>query len=1247
MRENLIAPKSRFTGAALRLAACTSLLALLSLSASAQRATDGSTPSGLAPGSPAGSYPLSDLDTVNLYNGSLNFHLPLLKVGGRGAAGYPVSLNLEQKWTVHKQQNAGQPTAYWAEPTWWNEDGVVRPYAMGRMHVRRGKSDEYDLRCNPATYVPRETLTRITFTAPDGTEYDLRDQQTDGQPVYPQCSSSTQGFNRGRVFVTSDGSSATFISDTDIIDIYDWTDDWTVDTLTGYLLLKDGTRFRVSQGNIKWMRDPDGNKLSFDYDIYGRVTTITDSLNRQVTISYGAAGSYDQINFSGFGGAARTIKVGVDYLQNVLRGGQTLLTSQQLFPELNATSNAYNPTVYSYVELPDGRRYQFQYNSYAELARVVLPTGGAVEYDYAAGLTDGYADGVFQIGVKKFIYRRAIERRVYPDGGTGSPYASKSTYSRPETNTTNLGYVTEEQCAPGGTTGQCGTGASLLTRSYHYYYGSPRASFAQTPTQYASWKEGKEYKSEAVDPSNNAILRRAESIWQQPVAGTTWPLGQAETNDAAKPNSPQITQAQTTLVETNQVSAQTFAYDRYANKTDVYEYDYGLGAAGPLARRTHTDFVTTNATGGTTYDYTCDPATTCSSASINPNVIHMRGLPSRQSVYNATGVEQARTTFEYDNYATDATHAALIPRASITGLCAYFDAGSNCYSPDDPNHLPTSYVTRGNVTATTRYLLTNGTVTGSVTAYQQYDVAGNVVESIDANGNASTVSYADSFCNDNARCGGSFTPSTYAFPKSMTSPTPDASTLYGYQAGTFGLTTAFTTSTVYDYYTGLIYSTTDANGQTTTLSYKDTQGNFDPLDRLKAVVRPDGSCTDYNYGDTVGNLYVQVLSDLDSGRRTESRQYFDGLGRGVRSFRWENQDASNPWLTVDTQYDALGRMWSMSNQYRSAGPGSTLNPSGRWTQTTFDALGRATQVVTTADGAPMTTTYSGDKVLVTDQAGKQRMSRSDALGRLTDVWEVTPADPSTETVTFQGVNYTGYHTPYGYDVLGNLRTVTQAGQQNGQQVTQQRSFVYDSLSRLTSATNPESGTVSYTYDPDGNLQTKTDSRGVTATYRYDHLNRNIIVTYTTTGTTSAATPTAYRYYDFAANGLGRLYRSEAEATAQTTFTNYDQMGRPTQYEQKFWTGGAWGQEAYTVQRGYNLAGGVISERYPSQHTVSYNYDVAGRLGDNSSTGQAAFAGNLGDGAQRTYSSQVVYDPTGGMNQERFGTDTPVYNKHFY
>ena len=45
-------------------------------------ATDGATPAVLQPGAPAGSYALSGLDNVNLYNGNLNFRLPLGSVIG-------------------------------------------------------------------------------------------------------------------------------------------------------------------------------------------------------------------------------------------------------------------------------------------------------------------------------------------------------------------------------------------------------------------------------------------------------------------------------------------------------------------------------------------------------------------------------------------------------------------------------------------------------------------------------------------------------------------------------------------------------------------------------------------------------------------------------------------------------------------------------------------------------------------------------------------------------------------------------------------------------------------------------------------------------------------------------------------------------------------------------------------------------------------------------------------------------------
>src|SRR5713226_1653808 len=61
------------------------VLLILQIPASAQTtsSTDGSTPLGLSPGSPSGSYPLSGFESINPYNGNLNFHLPLAGSQGR------------------------------------------------------------------------------------------------------------------------------------------------------------------------------------------------------------------------------------------------------------------------------------------------------------------------------------------------------------------------------------------------------------------------------------------------------------------------------------------------------------------------------------------------------------------------------------------------------------------------------------------------------------------------------------------------------------------------------------------------------------------------------------------------------------------------------------------------------------------------------------------------------------------------------------------------------------------------------------------------------------------------------------------------------------------------------------------------------------------------------------------------------------------------------------------------------------
>jgi YD repeat-containing protein len=227
-------------------------------------------------------------------------------------------------------------------------------------------------------------------------------------------------------------------------------------------------------------------------------------------------------------------------------------------------------------------------------------------------------------------------------------------------------------------------------------------------------------------------------------------------------------------------------------------------------------------------------------------------------------------------------------------------------------------------------------------------------------------------------------------------------------------------------------------------------------------------------------------------------------------------------------------------------------------------------------------------------------------------------------------------TSYTYDALGNLKQVTQG--------TQVRTFNYSSLSLLTSATSPESGTVSYTYEAGGKLRTKTDARGITITYDYDALARNKSVDYSNT----QVNPDIERYYDNPAAGAfgrGRFWYdykggnySVGSEVEHRAVDSYDALGRPLSQRQKFKTGGVWSVD-YTAFRTYTRAGRVETQTLPSGHVVEHTYDAAGRL--------QSFTGNLGDGATRTYSSGILYEAGSKITREQFGTNTPLYHKRHY
>lgn len=306
---------------------------------------------------------------------------------------------------------------------------------------------------------------------------------------------------------------------------------------------------------------------------------------------------------------------------------------------------------------------------------------------------------------------------------------------------------------------------------------------------------------------------------------------------------------------------------------------------------------------------------------------------------------------------------------------------------------------------------------------------------------------------------------------------------------------------------------------------------------------------------------------------------FDGL---LRTTKQSRNDVNGQYVTAETTYDGLGRMSTVTNPHRLGGA-----ETDGLTTMLYDGLSRVTKATTFNSNNTSTgevkTDYFGTTVTVTDQAGKQRKSKTDGLGRLIKVTEPLPS----------GV--LGQDTTYQYDARGNLFQVNQG--------VQTRTFTYDALSRLKTAMAPESGTINYTYDKASNLKTRIDARGITITYTYDSLNRLVTKNYSDT------TPDVDYFYDRTPVGLpsganlggftssfalGRLTGVATPTTtrqmATATFYSYDIGGRITNSDQL-----TQGQHYPTSVDSYNNLSLPTAMTYPSGKVLTHSYNDAGQL----------------------------------------------------
>jgi RHS repeat-associated protein len=474
-----------------------------------------------------------------------------------------------------------------------------------------------------------------------------------------------------------------------------------------------------------------------------------------------------------------------------------------------------------------------------------------------------------------------------------------------------------------------------------------------------------------------------------------------------------------------------------------------------------------------------------------------------------------------------------------------------------------------------------------------------------------------------------------------------------------------------------------------------TTNRYDALGRTSSVLRPDASVVLTFFDETSSNTGGTCTTVFDEAGKMR-KSCFDGLGRLV--------EVDEPGAGASDGSPGTATVTINENSGQVSNTFQVCYPVNGQQQCSNETVYNSGTITLTVDGVPYSTGYgpppptgssttssiasalasqiSGSVTAVAN--GSTIVLTATTTGGVTNYSLSLSATYNTSTYCpdanhppcFSGPSFyasgpsslTGGTDPslgtnppvtlYGYDALNNLLSVQQQGGTTDTTKWRNRSFFYDSLSRLTSATNPESGTIQYSYDANSNVSAKTapspnqpftGTAQVTTSYTYDALNRLTMKSYTDGYQNNIPTPTAFYLYDVQSswgvtqnNVVGRL--SEAWtgtsccATAGAEIFGYDPMGRILVNEQ-FTPNVAYKPVNYT----YDLAGDVTSATNGEGVTFTYTpYDGAGRTtGLTSSLVDSQHPGTL-----VTVDPTSGYAPNGALHKFAYGnglTETSVYN----
>ena len=563
-------------------------------------------------------------------------------------------------------------------------------------------------------------------------------------------------------------------------------------------------------------------------------------------------------------------------------------------------------------------------------------------------------------------------------------------------------------------------------------------------------------------------------------------------------------------------------------------YDYGSAGSG-----THGALLS-----NTQYCYLYNPFGKTQTCPASPNAslysaANIADRVSQVSVYNSASALVAQTTTAYDQFQQFPSWQNSLMSAGWT-----------------TNHDNTNYgigtTLRGLPTSVSKCSgPSSAPCTASITTFADYNILGQPTMTVDGKVFPTSYTYSNSAAPLNVDSGAAFLTTT-------TMPSTG--------------TVSHVTTQYQDVNTGLMIAKSDQNKNL-------TEQTYDPRMRPWVTTRPDGGTTTNAYPNQ--NQIITTVVESPSPNKVTTTN-LDGVGRKVSvSTATTPIDTICGSLTVNTAYDLLSRVNAVSNPHCNSS-----QATDGWTQYAYDAIGRLT-TKTNPDGSAQTWSINGNVIDSYDEVGNHWRRTYNAADWLTQVKEPPGTTSSSAAPTLE--------TDYSYDTLGNLLTVNQWGGPSGSSGDHVRIFTYDALSRLLSAYNPETGTISYLYDNNSNVLKKTDNRGISINYAYDALNRVLSKSY------SDSTPPVSFTYDKSSipgnsNDIGELTQatvSNGSTVLATTSTYaYDPMGRLRNEQQC--TPANCGVSTYNLAYGYDLGGKTISATFPSNAPTSGSTTPAGQ-----------------------------------------------------